>query len=78
MNAKKKTRFDADELVLLPLGGTGEIGMNCYCYGAGPANAREWLMVDRGAERFQRVVDCHPHRTHCANETGLPDALGAE
>ncbi len=50
MNAKKKNRFDADELVLLPLGGTGEIGMNCYCYGAGPANAREWLMVDLGVK----------------------------
>jgi ribonuclease J len=49
MNAKKK--FDnADELVLLPLGGTGEIGMNCYCYGAGPANTREWLMVDLGVK----------------------------
>lgn len=49
MNAKKK--FDnVDELVLLPLGGTGEIGMNCYCYGAGPANTREWLMVDLGVK----------------------------
>ena len=50
MNAKKKSHFDADELVLLPLGGTGEIGMNCYCYGSGPANAREWLMVDLGVK----------------------------
>ena len=49
MNAKKK--FDnADQLVLLPLGGTGEIGMNCYCYGAGPAHTREWLMVDLGVK----------------------------
>jgi ribonuclease J len=49
MNAKKKLD-NADELVLLPLGGTGEIGMNCYCYGAGPANTREWLMVDLGVK----------------------------
>jgi ribonuclease J len=49
MNAKKK--FDhSDDLVILPLGGTGEIGMNCYCYGVGPSNAREWLMVDLGVK----------------------------
>jgi ribonuclease J len=38
----------ADELVLLPLGGCGEIGMNLYLYGVGPADARTWLMVDLG------------------------------
>ena len=49
MNAKKK--FDhRNDLVLLPLGGTGEIGMNCYCYGVGPADDREWLMVDLGVK----------------------------
>ncbi len=49
MNAKKK--FDhSNDLVLLPLGGTGEIGMNCYCYGAGPQPTREWLMVDLGVK----------------------------
>jgi ribonuclease J len=36
------------ELVLLALGGIGEIGMNCYLYGLGPADARQWLMVDLG------------------------------
>jgi ribonuclease J len=39
---------DQDELVFLPLGGIGEIGMNCYLYGLGPADARQWLMVDLG------------------------------
>lgn len=49
MNAKKK--FDhSNDLVLLPLGGVGEIGMNCYCYGVGPADNREWLMVDLGVK----------------------------
>jgi ribonuclease J len=49
MNAKKK--FDhSNDLVLLPLGGVGEIGMNCYCYGIGPADDREWLMVDLGVK----------------------------
>jgi ribonuclease J len=49
MNAKKK--FDhSNDLVLLPLGGVGEIGMNCYCYGSGPAESRDWLMVDLGVK----------------------------
>ena len=49
MNAKKKLD-QSNDLVLLPLGGTGEIGMNCYCYGAGPQATREWLMVDLGVK----------------------------
>jgi ribonuclease J len=49
MNAKRK-KSSEPELVLLPLGGTGEIGMNCYCYGTGPARERQWLMVDLGVK----------------------------
>jgi ribonuclease J len=37
-----------DELVFMALGGIGEIGMNCYLYGLGPADARQWLMIDLG------------------------------
>jgi ribonuclease J len=37
-----------DELVLLPLGGAGEIGMNFNAYGFGPPDARKWLVVDCG------------------------------
>ena len=37
-----------DELVFLALGGLGEIGMNCYLYGIGPPQNRQWLMVDLG------------------------------
>ncbi len=48
--SKKRKIAGGDELVLLPLGGTGEIGMNCYCYGVGPADHREWLMVDLGVK----------------------------
>lgn len=36
------------ELVFLPLGGIGEIGLNVYLYGLGPAEDRQWLMVDCG------------------------------
>ncbi|HEY5831201.1 MAG: ribonuclease J [Hyphomicrobiaceae bacterium] len=32
----------------MALGGIGEIGMNCYLYGLGPADARQWLMIDLG------------------------------
>ena len=49
MNAKKKHGHEKN-LVMLPLGGTGEIGMNCYCYGAGSDDDREWLMVDLGVK----------------------------
>lgn len=37
-----------DELVFVPLGGVGEIGMNMGAYGFGPENARKWLVVDCG------------------------------
>ncbi len=37
-----------DELVFLPLGGSGEIGMNFNAYGFGPAHRRQWIVVDCG------------------------------
>lgn len=55
MNARRRTRLP-DEMVFLPLGGTGEIGMNCYAYGHGPADDRDWLMVDLGV-KFGEVSD---------------------
>ncbi len=36
------------ELVFVPLGGVGEIGMNFALYGFGPVDAREWIVVDVG------------------------------
>jgi len=41
-------RKAGDELVFVALGGLGEIGINVYLYGFGPARARRWLMVDLG------------------------------
>ncbi|MCP8938281.1 ribonuclease J [Alsobacter sp. SYSU M60028] len=38
----------ADELVFLPLGGVGEIGMNASLYGFGPPRDRKWILVDCG------------------------------
>ena len=50
--ADGKTRKRRDgagsELVFVALGGIGEIGMNCYAYGIGPPEARQWMMVDVG------------------------------
>jgi len=37
-----------DQLVLLPLGGAGEIGMNFNAYGFGPPDDRQWIVVDCG------------------------------
>ena len=37
-----------DDLVFLPLGGAGEIGMNLNCYGYGPPDDRKWIIVDCG------------------------------
>jgi len=37
-----------DELVFLPLGGSGEIGMNLNLFGFGPANNRKWIIIDIG------------------------------
>jgi ribonuclease J len=44
-----------EELVFLPLGGAGEIGMNLNCYGFGPADGRQWIIVDCGV-MFGREV----------------------
>ncbi len=37
-----------EDLVLLPLGGAGEIGMNFNAYGCGPPDDRRWIVVDCG------------------------------
>jgi ribonuclease J len=37
-----------DELVFVPLGGVGEIGMNLALYGYGHGKTRKWLAVDMG------------------------------
>ena len=50
------SRIHDDELVLLPLGGAGEIGMNFNAYGFGPPDARKWIVVDCGV-LFGRETD---------------------
>jgi len=42
------TNNNANELVFLPLGGCGEIGMNLNLFGFGLANDRKWVIVDIG------------------------------
>lgn len=46
MSRRNKSRNP--ELVFVPLGGVGEIGMNLYLYGYGPPDQRQWLIVDMG------------------------------
>ncbi|RVB55557.1 ribonuclease J, partial [Mesorhizobium sp. M7A.F.Ca.CA.004.06.1.1] len=41
-------KAETAELVFVPLGGVGEIGMNFALYGYGPPNAREWIVIDVG------------------------------
>ncbi len=36
------------DIVFVPLGGTGEIGMNLNLYGLGREDDRDWLMIDMG------------------------------
>lgn len=52
MNARRSD----NALVLLPLGGAGEIGMNFNAYGFGPAHERKWIVVDCGV-LFGRETD---------------------
>ena len=42
------TAAEPAELVFVPLGGAGEIGMNLNLYGYGPPDRHRWLMVDLG------------------------------
>ena len=42
------TKKSDEELVFLPLGGCGEIGMNLNAYGYGPAHDRRWILIDVG------------------------------
>ena len=37
-----------DRLIYLPLGGAGEVGMNAYVYGYGPAGRERLILVDLG------------------------------
>ncbi len=39
---------DRNRLIYLPLGGAGEIGMNCYVYGYGPQGRERLIVVDTG------------------------------
>jgi ribonuclease J len=41
-------KSNTDDLVFLPLGGAGEIGMNLNCYGYGPPDRRRWIVIDCG------------------------------
>ena len=40
--------MSGDRLIYLPLGGAGEIGMNCYVYGYGAPGEERLIVVDLG------------------------------
>ncbi|MCG6901524.1 MAG: ribonuclease J [Rhodobacter sp.] len=40
--------MSSERLIYLPLGGAGEIGMNCYVYGYGPQDKERLIVVDLG------------------------------
>jgi ribonuclease J len=48
MTRPKPQPHPKDELVFVPLGGAGEIGMNLNLYGYGPEAGRKWIMIDLG------------------------------
>lgn len=48
--SKAPRKSSSQDLVFLPLGGAGEIGMNLYLYGYGPEHKRRWLIVDMGVK----------------------------
>ncbi|PLP60478.1 MBL fold metallo-hydrolase [Mesorhizobium loti] len=58
-------KADNAELVFVPLGGVGEIGMNFALYGYGPANNREWIVIDVGVT--------FPDAAHPGVDLILPD-----
>jgi ribonuclease J len=64
-NGGKRSSANEPELVFVALGGLGEIGMNVYLYGIGPANDRRWLMVDLGIT--------FPHELEPGVDVVLPD-----
>jgi len=37
-----------NDIVFVPLGGLGEIGMNAALYGFGPKKSRKWILIDLG------------------------------
>ncbi|MGB1235693.1 MAG: ribonuclease J, partial [Planktomarina sp.] len=40
--------MSTERLMYLPLGGAGEVGMNCYVYGYGPVDKERLIVVDLG------------------------------
>ena len=49
MSKQAETIADSEALYFVPLGGSGEIGMNLNLYGYGPSEEeRTWIIVDCG------------------------------
>lgn len=73
MTKHARANSGADELVYVPLGGAGEIGMNLYLYGFGPRGKRKWLMIDLGVTfpgEYEPGVDIIMPDTRFIEESG--------
>jgi ribonuclease J len=69
----------AEDLVFVPLGGLGEIGMNAALYGFGPEKRRKWILVDcgmgfAGEEHTPGIDVMYPDLAYIAERRG--DLLG--
>ncbi len=69
-----------DRLIYLPLGGAGEIGMNCYVYGFGSAGKERLIVVDLGVtfpdmDTSPGVDLIMPDITWLAKNAGRIDAI---
>ena len=48
--------MSSNRLIYLPLGGAGEIGMNCYVYGYGKPDQERLIVVDLGGTRRRALI----------------------
>ena len=75
----------AERLIYLPLGGAGEIGMNAYVYGYGPAGRERLILVDLGV-RSMRLLTNNPAKRvgldgyglHIVDRVPMPVRANAE
>jgi hypothetical protein len=61
--------MSSERLIYLPLGGAGEIGMNCYVYGWGRPGAERLIVLDLGVT-FPDMETSPASISSCPTSTG--------